>query len=202
MPKALNSKQQHMRDRIAQLAARLMAEDGIRDFALAKRKAARQMGAPDTKSLPTNGEVEQALRIHQALYQKGEQEERLRALRMQALEAMVLLEQFNPCLTGAVLNGTAVRHAGISLHLFADSIKEVELFLLNREVPYRTGEKRFRFGEAYRTVPTYVLEGDPGEIELAVFDTDDLRQAPRDPVDGRPMERVKAKQVEVLLGIG
>jgi hypothetical protein len=200
MPKQVNSKQQHMRERIAQLAARLMAEDGIRDFALAKRKAARQMGAPDTKSLPTNGEIEHALRVHQALYQKDEQTERLRALRLQALKAMALLEQFNPCLTGAVVNGTAVRHAGISLHVFVDSLKEVELFLLNRGVPYRTSEQRFRFGDAYRMVPVLMLEGDPAEIELAVFDTDDLRQTPRDPVDGRPMERLKARQVEALLG--
>ena len=42
-----------MRERIAQLAARLMAVDGIDDFALAKRKAARQAGAPDTRNLNT-----------------------------------------------------------------------------------------------------------------------------------------------------
>jgi hypothetical protein len=34
-----------MRSRIAHIAARLMAEDGIEDHALAKRKAARQIPA-------------------------------------------------------------------------------------------------------------------------------------------------------------
>lgn len=200
MPKAFNTKEQHMRERIAQVAARLMAEEGIGDFAQAKRKAAREIGVPDTKSLPTNSEIQRALRIHQALYQKDEQEERLRALRLQALGAMQLLDRFHPLLTGAVADGTAGRHAGICLHLFADSTKEVELFLLNRQLPYRLSERRFRFGDAYRTVPTYLLDGDPAVLELAVFSMDDLRQTPRDPVDGRPMERVKARQVEALLG--
>jgi hypothetical protein len=51
-----------MRERIAHLAARLIAVDGIDDYALAKRKAARQAGAPDTRNLPNNDEVEHALR--------------------------------------------------------------------------------------------------------------------------------------------
>jgi hypothetical protein len=44
------NRQTDMRARIAAAAARLMAEDGIDDFALAKRKAARQLGALDTQS--------------------------------------------------------------------------------------------------------------------------------------------------------
>ena len=57
-----NSRQNGMRARIAAAAARLMAEDGIDDFALAKRKAARQLGAPDTEALPANQEIEAELR--------------------------------------------------------------------------------------------------------------------------------------------
>ena len=52
------NRQTDMRARIAAAAARLMAEDGIDDFALAKRKAARQLGASDTESLPRNDEIE------------------------------------------------------------------------------------------------------------------------------------------------
>src|SRR5438270_11760680 len=63
------NRQTDMRARIAAAAARLMAEDGIDDFALAKRKAARQLGAFDTQSLPRNDEMEAELRAYRALYQ-------------------------------------------------------------------------------------------------------------------------------------
>lgn len=89
-----------------------MAEDGLQDYTSAKRKAARQIGAPDTHNLPDNDEVERALRDYQALYQRDEQIVRLRQLRQQALEAMHLLEPFHPYLTGSVLNGTATRPLG------------------------------------------------------------------------------------------
>ncbi|MBX6393464.1 MAG: hypothetical protein IRY96_08310, partial [Burkholderiales bacterium] len=86
MPKDSKPKQAQMRARIAAAAARLMAEDGIEDYALAKRKAARQLGASDTQSLPANEEVEAELLAYQALYQGEEQRERIRRLRAIALE--------------------------------------------------------------------------------------------------------------------
>lgn len=192
-------KHSQMRQRLAQLAARLMAEDGILDYDTAKRKAARQSGAPDTHNLPTNSEVERELRVYQALFQGAEQTERLHALRTEALQAMRLLQDFTPSLTGAVLDGTAARHSSINLHVFADSLKDVELFLLNRKIPYATTEQRFRFGDEVREVPVLILEGNSSEIELAVFSVDDLRQVPRNPIGGKAMERAKAQQVQALL---
>jgi len=196
-----NGKRNQMRQSLAYLAARLMSEDGTLDFAAAKRKAARQLGAPDTQSLPANSEVERELRAYQTLYQKDEQSERLRVLRQDALGAMRLFESFDPHLTGSVLEGTAARHSNINLHLFCDSLKDVELFLLNRNIPYESAEKRFRFGDESRTVPTFLLGGEHGEIELAVFSSNDLRQAPRGPISGKAMERARMKQVEALIGM-
>ena len=46
------------RSRIAALAARLMAEDGISDLGLAKRKAARSLGLPEGAAMPEDCEVE------------------------------------------------------------------------------------------------------------------------------------------------
>src|SRR5262249_32332223 len=120
MARENNRKQSQMRARIAAAAARLMAEDGIDDFALAKRKAARQLGASDTQSLPANDEVETELKAYQALYQGEEQRARIRELRAVALDAMHSLVAFNPYLAGAVLKGTAGRYADIDLQLFTD----------------------------------------------------------------------------------
>jgi len=41
---------------------------------------------------------------------------------------------------------------------------------------------------------------DDQPIEATVFPTDGIRQAPVSPVDGRPMRRANAFEVEALLG--
>ena len=197
--KALNSSRQQMRERITQLAARLMAEDGVEDYAQAKRKAARQMGASDTQNLPSNSEIDQALRAYQDLYQKEEQRDRLHVLRSHAMQTMQLLAQFHPYLTGPVLMGTAVRHTGVDLQLFTDSVKDVEQFLINKQIPYKTGQRRLGFGDVFRDVPTFVVFHVETEVTIAVFDTDDLRVPPRCPVGGGVMERASIDQVEALL---
>ena len=110
-------RQTDMRARIAAEAARVMAEDGIDDFALAKRKAARRLGASDTESLPRNDEIEAELHAYRALYQPEEHSERITALRRAALEAMRAFERFHPYLTGPVRKGTAGPYAEIEQHL-------------------------------------------------------------------------------------
>lgn len=193
---------QRMRERIAQQAARLIAEDGLQDYALAKRKAAQQIGAADTHNLPNNHEVEQALRDYQALYQREEQDERLRQLRQQALAVMRLLEPFNPYLTGSVLNGTASRHSDINLQLFADSAKDVELFLMARQIEYKRGERRLPVGKEMRTLPVFTLLDGLAEVNVTVFGSGDLHQLPRSHGDRRLADRARAAQVEALLGQG
>jgi hypothetical protein len=187
------------RSRIAHLAARLMAEDGIEDYATAKRKAARQAGVPDTRQLPTNEEVDEALRMHQALYQPVEHPERLRALREQALAVMSALARFNPYLTGSVLAGNAGKYADINLQLYTDTPKAVELFLIDSRIRYRPGQIRLYIAGEPRTVPTFTIEQHGTEVQLVVLDTHDLRSAVKTTPDGRPMERAKPNAVEALL---
>lgn len=127
---------------VASAAARLMAEGGISDYGNAKRKAARQLGATEDEALPSNAEVEAELRAYQAIFQEEEQHDRVLDLRRNALELMTLLANFHPCLTGAVLDGSAGRYAPIELDLFADSSKDVEIFLLSRDISYSSTEIR------------------------------------------------------------
>src|SRR6201988_2025512 len=131
-----------MRARIAAAAARIMAEDGIDDFALAKRKAAKSLGAAQTEALPANDEIEAELHAYLALYQAEEHPQRVAELREVALDAMRALERFHPYLTGPILKGTAGPYAEIDLQLFPESTKDVELFLLERGIAYSTYEPR------------------------------------------------------------
>ena len=166
MPRDGNRRQSQMRARIAAAAARIMAEDGIDDFALAKRKAARQLGAADTQSLPANDEIEAELRAYQSLYQGEEQRERIHELRSRRARGDARRSRdFNPYLTGPVLKGTAGRYADIDLQLFTDELKAVELFLLNRNFVYAVSEQRHYCGDEPRAVPVLRLDwdGHPGE---------------------------------------
>jgi len=188
-----------MRERIAHLAARLMAEDGIEDHALAKRKAARQAGAADSRNLPNNEEIDAALRDYQQLYHEHGHRERLHHLRSQAARIMRQLAAFDPHLTGPVLSGIAGKYAGISLQLFADSVKDVEMFLLNRRIAYSCGEQRLYGGGTERAVPVFIVDFEGTEVRLSVLATLDQRAALRAAPTGRPIERARLAAVEALL---
>ncbi len=199
MARETRTKQSQMRARIAAAAARLMAEDGVDDFALAKRKAARQLGAGDTQSLPANDEVEAELRAYQALYQGEEQRARVRALRAVALAAMRTLAAFRPYLAGPVLKGTAGRYADVDLQLFTDDLKSVELFLLNRNVPYEVSEAHHYCGDEARAVPILRIDWDDVPVNLAVYAAKDERAALKATPTGRPIERAGIPTVSGLL---
>jgi len=197
-----NGNNRQMRERIAQLAARLMAVDGIDDFALAKRKAARQAGAPDTRNLPNNEEVEQALRAYRQLYQADEQQARLRHLRQNAREMMQLLAQFDPHLSGPVLSGSAGKYSDINIHLFTDSVKDVEMFLLNRQIPYRSREQRVYIGGELRGVPNFSVSTDNADFDITVFAPRDLRYQLRTTAEGKPCDRARIDWLNSVLDSG
>ncbi len=188
-----------MRLRIAAAAARLMAEDGIDDYALAKRKAARQLGADDTRSLPGNEEVEAELRAYQSLYQNEEQRERIRELRTKALEAMRLLAEFRPYLTGAVLKGTAGRYGEIDLQLFTDDSKAVEIALLNRNIAYDVSDERRYASGRERAVSVLKLVWDGVPLNVSVYASNDERATLKNSSGGRAIERAGIDTVAELL---
>jgi hypothetical protein len=187
------------RSRIAHGAARIMAEDGIEDYALAKRKAARQFGDADARELPTNEEIDEALKAYRQIYHQEEHRGRIRALRATALRAMRELAQFTPYLTGSVLTGNAGKYADVNLQLYTDSPKAVELYLIDRDIPYRTAQSRLYCGGEPLTAPVYVVTDEDVEIELTVLSPRELRSSLRSSLDGKAIERAKLAAVEQLL---
>lgn len=184
-----------MREQLAYHAARLIAEDGITDYAFAKRKAAKQMGAADTHHLPSNQEVEDALHSYRALYQQDSHPDILYQLREEALAAMRLLEPFSPYLTGSVLSGTAGERSDINLMLFSDDAKAVLLFLLKRNLEFEGGEWRVRVGGHEETVPSYTLTGESGtQIHIIVLPENARHSGSR-----HPETHADIAAVEVLL---
>ena len=194
----MNSRHVQARQRIAHEAARLMAEHGIRDYHLAKRKAAGRLRA-DSRDLPRNDEIERERGTYQRLFDGEEQSRRLDALRKHALEAMRLLEPFRPRLVGPVLSGAVDRHSEICLHLFSDPPEDVAVFLLENRITHDQGEARVRFhaGEHVR-LPAFRFLAGGSPVELIVFSARARRRAPLSPVDGRPMRRANLAEVAAL----
>ena len=59
MGKRSNGRGENMRRLLAQEAARIITGQGVRDYRLAKRKAAQRLGLTDQALLPRNAEIEQ-----------------------------------------------------------------------------------------------------------------------------------------------
>ena len=133
-----------LRDEIAAVAARLIAEDGM-DYAGAKRRAVRELVGDAREKLasdcmPDNATVEAAVRAHQALFMADTQPARLASLRRTAVDVMRFLDNFQPFLTGAAFNGTAGEHSDLHLQVFNDNAKDIEIFLLNAGIDFEVSE--------------------------------------------------------------
>ena len=157
-----SSRRDLMREQLAHHAARLMAEDGITDYAYAKRKAARQMGAIDTKHMPSNDEIDAALHSYRALYQHDSHPGILRQLREEAHDAMAMLQPFRPYLTGSVLSGTAGTQSDINLIIYSDDAKAVMMYLLGHKQPFESGEWRVSLSGRPQVVPGFTLQTESG----------------------------------------
>ncbi len=131
---------------VAQVAARLMAEEGVPGFAEAKSRAADRLGVHGRQVMPRNDEIEAELRAYQALFQADEQPVWLARMRRVALEVMDLLEPFGPRLVGSVLRGTAAREAEVTLHVFAETPEAVASFLYDRNLRWELDAWVGRFG--------------------------------------------------------
>lgn len=179
-----------LRGEIAREAARLMCEQGVRDFALAKNKATESLTGGLRAPVPSNLEVAASLRDYLEVMDGEAWTTRLRDLRRIAIKAMQLTASFNPRAVGAVVNGLATPRSHVVLHLFSPFDEAVDFFLGDRNIPFDDDECRLLHpaGRELRR-PTCVFLAEDTEVELVIFDQDDLRWAPLSPIDGKPMTR-------------
>lgn len=194
---------QKLRTEIAQLAAKLIASEGVADFRSAKRKAAVRLGIKSDHCMPTNVEIEQALQEYQRLFQSRSQPDCLRALRGTALRAMQFLERFRPRLVGAVLLGTATEFSEITLHLYCDAAEDVAWFLNEAGVKFEQASRTIKTapGES-REFPALCFVAGEAPVVLVLF-TETLEAIkPLSPVDGRPMRRATLASFKALVADG
>lgn len=197
-------RQAHNGDRartvLAQEAARIIVEQGIEDYRVAKLKAAERLGMNSRGSLPGNAEIEKAVSEHLQLFGRESHLDLLRGLRRAALSAMELLAPFTPRLVGPVLHGTARANSAVNLHVFADNAETVAVRLEENSIHYRPFERRLKSRrDRAETFAAFRFMQGESAIEATVFPIDGVRQAPISPVDGKPMRRADKNAILRLL---
>ena len=188
------------RQQLAHEAARLMAEGGIRDYHMAKLKAAQRLGIHDDASLPRNREIEDALREYQRLFLGSDQAVEVRRRRDAALHALEFFRDFDPRLVGSTLDGTADANSEVALQLHCDDADAVPRWLDDHRIPMQSRSRHLRLDRQREDdFPVWIFSAEDLSFDLTVLPADVVRQAPLSSVDGKPMRRASLAQLRVLL---
>ena len=177
-------------EEIAAAAAALVVDEGM-EYAAAKRRAARDFGA--RVELPSNEQLEDAVREYIAIFCTDTQPAELQALREVAVLWMERLAEFRPHLSGAVWRGTATRLSAVHLDLYCDDTKAAEIALINAGVDYDSGSLDRPSQRRAGNEPLQVLSlsspsralGEAVTVHLLLHDTDDQRGALKPDAQGR-----------------
>ncbi len=185
---------------VAQEAARIIVNHGVRDYGAAKTKAAERLGLRTRGALPGNSEIEQAIEQHHQLFGGELHIDLLQRMRETALSAMNILSSFTPRLVGPVLIGTADENSAINLHVFADSAESVAMQLSNLDIQYWPYERRLKSRRGQTdSYAGFEFRHDSAEIQATIFPVDAIRQAPLSPIDYKPMDRANCDRLRELL---
>lgn len=188
-----------LRWRIAQEAARLIAEEGYHQYGLAKQKAAARLGVDSSRNLPGNEEIDQALEEHHRLYRAHIQPRHINRLRELALEAMRFLQAFSPRLVGGVLEGSAGEFSPITLHLFPDTAEEVMAKLMDGRIPFREKTVSLAMGPTSTDYPALYFFVDGVEIVLILLPVALMQQRPANARRARKSPRGDLEDVEAMV---
>jgi hypothetical protein len=176
------SKHSHLRNHIAQQAAKLMSEHGINDFEAAKKKAAKILGVSPLQQgiLPTNQEIQDELALFQQMFPSQSRETHIHTLRQKALRTMHILKPFEPRLVGMVLDGSATLHSPIHLHVVANTSEEVMIHFINLKIPYDAGEQRLILSDKQTmNFPMFRIYLAESPIEITVLPENSLKFTPK-----------------------
>ncbi len=172
-------------EELAAAAAALVVDEGM-EYSAAKRKVARQQGG--RAELPSNEQLEDAVREHIAIFCPDTQSQELQALREVALQWLGRLQEFRPHLSGAAWRGTATLRSAVHIDLYCDDPKSAEIALINAGVDFDTGAEPGN-GREPMTVLTVASRSpalrDPVTVHLLLHDADDLRGALKPDARGR-----------------
>lgn len=184
---------------LIQEAARIVCEDGLTDYRLAKQKAAERLGLSGGAAMPSNADIQQAVIEYQRLFGGRAYADRLSLMRRTAVQAMRLLEEFDPRLVGAVTTGATTEAHHVQLHCFADKPEAIDWLLESRGLKYEVNERCYRYPDGRsRQIPVISFMADDVGVDVAVFPERNVRGAPLSPTDGQVVKRLDIAAAEQL----
>jgi len=187
------------RDEILHETARIICEESLLDYKMAKQKAAQRLGFGSHASLPDNASVQAAVIAYQKLYGGDEYRQYLQALRQVAVQAMRLMAEFSPRLVGGAVSGAITAAHRVQLHAFPEQPEALDIFLQDRNIPYEQDERRYRYADgSEREIPLVRFEAGDIGVDVAAFAPGDERRAPLSPTDGLVMKRLTLAEAEAL----
>ena len=189
---------------IANEAARIYVSEKTGDIYQAKLKAAQRLGIDEMHGLPSNDDVELAIKSYQALFNSSLETQSIQALQQQAITAMHFFAPFKPRLVGSLVNGTATSHSTLYLHLFADHAEAVDWFLIENKLPHEAFNKIYYLNNQKKAqhIPAYRFIAQDTPIELAVFPEVCLRQPVRCSPKGSAIVRESLARFQERIGRG
>ena len=162
---------------VANLAAQLIMEDGIKDYLYAKKKAAKSLGINENANLPTNSQIDKAIDEFNKIFNPNIDIEFLQQFKTQALEVMSIFKNFKPHLMDQLSQGIIPKFPEIKINLFADNLKDVEYVLLNSELSYDFKEVKMNAKggkHSVKSIPTIYLENLSIPAEIKVYFENDF----------------------------
>lgn len=186
------------RQKIRYEAARIMVEDGVRNYQRAKQKACNRLGVTARRSLPSNLEIEDAVSDQLSLISPLAKQSKHKSYLAAALEMMECFRHFTPYLTGAALSGAITSSRPVELHLFPSTVEEFCEFLVMEGLVHELTDKRMRFAkDKWQVIPVVQFASRGIDFEVQIYLKSNL-YPPLSATDRKPVKRASLKKVRTL----
>ncbi|MBT3918322.1 MAG: hypothetical protein HOF25_03625 [Nitrosomonadales bacterium] len=162
---------------VANLAAQMIMEEGIEDYLFAKKKAAKSLGLNENMSLPSNSQIDNAIKDFNKIFNQDVDIEFLEHFKTQALNVMSMFKNFRPHLMNQLSEGIIPKFPEIKINLFTDNLKDIEYIILNSEISYEFREVKMNSkvgGNSIKSIPTFYLDNLPIPAEIKVYFENDF----------------------------
>ena len=187
------------RSRVVHEAARIICEDGLSDYRLAKQKAVERLGLGFGTPLPSNADIQSAVIQYQRLFGGRAYASRLTQLRRTAVQAMRMLAEYQPRLVGAVATGATTDNHHVQLHCFADKPEQIDILLETKGLKHEVSERRYRYASGdVADIPVLTFMANDVGIDVAVFPERGMRDVPLSPTDGQQFKRLDLQAAAAL----
>lgn len=181
---------------IAQTAARLMHQQSLQDYGIAKRKALESLGLPSRQALPENSLIDEALRQQLALFASEGDKLWSTKLQQAALNASDFLQDYRHYIGGSLASKTCKQDDRLEIHVYHDTAEPLLWTLQEHRIPYDESHRVIQVGrQQEREYPCFSFVADEVAVSITVFPDARPQARPCD-TDGKPRPRLKPSQLK------